>query len=64
MEATEINEVIKFIEANKQFKRLKTRAMPSLWSAHQPDHFCSEELASLPNLYIHYTRKERIGHGI
>lgn len=64
MAAIEINEVVKFIEANEKLKHSKTHATPSLWSAHQPDHFYSEELTSLPSLCGHYTRKERIGHGI
>ena len=63
MDAIEINEVVKFIETNKNLKHSKTHATPSLCGAHQPDHFYSEELTSLPNLWGHYTRKERIGHG-
>lgn len=53
MKAVETREIVKIYGGKQEIQALKDpRAMPSLLSAHQPDHFYSEELTSLPNLYL------------
>jgi len=51
METVETDEV-KFTDAQREIEPSETRSMPYLLSTHRLDHFYSEELASLPNLYL------------